>query len=47
MFLGVEQSIQKFLEASKEIENYFLQRQLMMSVAKPEQAVKEVGLLDY
>lgn len=38
---GVEQSIQKFLEASKEIENYFLQRQLMMSVAKPEQAVKE------
>ncbi|XP_072025839.1 mediator of RNA polymerase II transcription subunit 28-like [Amphiura filiformis] len=38
---GVDQSVQKFLDASKEIENYFLQRQLLLSVTKPEQAIKD------
>ena len=41
--VGVELSINKFLDASKEIENYFLQRQLLLSVIKPEQAIKDVS----
>ena len=39
----MELSINKFLDASKEIENYFLQRQLLLSVIKPEQAIKDVS----
>ena len=41
--VGVELSINKFLDASKEIENYFLQRQMLLSVIKPEQAIKDVS----
>ncbi|XP_038070853.1 mediator of RNA polymerase II transcription subunit 28-like [Patiria miniata] len=38
---SVEQSIQRFLDVSKELESYFLQRQQMLSVTRPELPIKE------
>ncbi|XP_071793610.1 mediator of RNA polymerase II transcription subunit 28-like [Asterias amurensis] len=38
---GVEHSIQRFLDTAKELENYFLQRQQMLAVTRPELPIKE------
>ncbi|XP_074643138.1 mediator of RNA polymerase II transcription subunit 28-like [Tubulanus polymorphus] len=38
---GAEQSIQKFLDVAKQLEAFFLQKRLILSVMKPEQIVKE------
>ena len=40
---GVEQSIQTFLNAAKNLEAFFLQKRLLLSVQKPELVVKEVS----
>ncbi|XP_071476709.1 mediator of RNA polymerase II transcription subunit 28-like [Diadema antillarum] len=38
---SVDQSIQRFLELAKETENFFLQRQMLMAITKPENVIKE------
>ena len=43
MFVGVELSIQKFLDIAKQLECCFLQKRLVLSIHKPEQIIKEVS----
>ena len=38
-----EQNVAKFIEVAKQMETFFLQRRLQLSVLKPEQLVKEVN----
>jgi hypothetical protein len=42
-FTGVDQCVQKFVDIAKQLESFFLQKRLMLSVHKPEQIIKEVG----
>jgi hypothetical protein len=37
-----EQNVAKFIEVAKQMETFFLQRRLQISVLKPEQLIKEV-----
>ena len=37
-----EQNISKFIDVAKQLEIFFLQRRLQLSVLKPEQLIKEV-----
>lgn len=37
-----EQNVAKFIEVAKQMETFFLQRRLQLSVLKPEQLIKEV-----
>jgi len=37
-----EQNVAKFIEVAKQLETFFLQRRLQISVLKPEQLIKEV-----
>ncbi|PIK48811.1 putative mediator of RNA polymerase II transcription subunit 28 [Apostichopus japonicus] len=37
----VSQAIQHFLDSAKQLEGYFLQKQMMFSIARPEEAIKE------
>ncbi|EFX67985.1 hypothetical protein DAPPUDRAFT_114938, partial [Daphnia pulex] len=36
-----EQNVAKFIEVAKQLETFFLQRRLQISVLKPEQLIKE------
>jgi len=36
-----EQNVSKFIEVAKQLETFFLQRRLQLSVIKPDQLVKE------
>jgi len=38
-----EQNVSKFIEVAKQLETFFLQRRLQLSVIKPDQLVKEVS----
>ncbi|XP_070539845.1 mediator of RNA polymerase II transcription subunit 28-like [Ptychodera flava] len=38
---GIEQATQKFIDVSKEIEAFFLQKRLLLSTHRPEQVIKE------
>ena len=42
---GLEQSIQKYLDAAKQLETFFLQKRLLLSIHKPEQVITEVGYI--
>lgn len=42
-FLGVEQTVTKFLEMAKQMDCFFLQKRLLLSAQKPEQIVREVS----
>ena len=44
VFVGVELSIQKFLDVAKQLECCFLQKRLLLSIHKPEQIIKEVSV---
>ena len=44
-FSGVENSVQRFLESARQMEAFFLNKRLVLSVAKPENVLSEVGLL--
>ena len=40
-----EQNVAKFIEVAKQLEIFFLQKRMQLSVLKPEQIVKEVTAL--
>lgn len=42
-----EQNVAKFIEVAKQMETFFLQRRLQLSVLKPEQLIKEVILIHH
>lgn len=42
-----EQNVAKFIEVAKQMETFFLQRRLQLSVLKPEQLIKEVWLISW
>ena len=42
MKTDAEQNIARFIEVGKQLETFFLQRRLQLSVLKPEQLIKEV-----
>ena len=39
---GVDNSIQRFLESARQMESFFLDKRLVLSVAKPENVLNEV-----
>ena len=40
--VGIEQTVQKFLDVAKQLECLFLQKRMQLSIIKPEQFIKEV-----
>ncbi|CAG5116548.1 unnamed protein product [Candidula unifasciata] len=39
--VGVDNSVQRFLESARQLETYFLNKRLMLSVARPEHVLNE------
>ncbi|BFY98280.1 hypothetical protein BsWGS_01320 [Bradybaena similaris] len=39
--VGVENSVQRFLESARQLETYFLNKRLMLSLARPEHVLNE------
>ena len=43
---GMEQSIQRFLEATRQLDCFFIQKRMQVSAARPELTGKEVSNSD-
>ena len=46
MSIGIDQSVQRYLEVARKLESFFLQQRLALSINKPEQLIREVHFVD-